>query len=119
MFSLGVENRVPSEVDVAHVVAEEANWIRDGNAQVLQDAFEPDSFARDDCCTPVIGLRGRRCDCRWLLAALGDRSVAKGEDESGSQSFFSFIVNPVGIGVPFESNWCQNLHLALGLNREG
>ena len=48
MFSPGVENRVASEVDVAYIVVEEANGIRKGNAQILQCALEPYSFACGD-----------------------------------------------------------------------
>ena len=80
VFSPGVKHGVASEVDVAHVVAEDAYWIHDGNAQVLQNSLEPYSFASSDRRTPVFGFRARQCDYRLLLAALGDRSTAKGED---------------------------------------
>ena len=39
MFSSGVKHGVASEVDTAQIVAEDANVIRTGNAQVLHDAL--------------------------------------------------------------------------------
>ena len=41
MFSSGVEHGVASEVDAAHIVVEDANKVRNGNAQVLQESLEP------------------------------------------------------------------------------
>ena len=57
MFSPGVENGVASEVDVAHIVVEEANGIRKGNAQILQYALEPYDFACGDCRAFVLSFR--------------------------------------------------------------
>ena len=76
MFSSGVENGVASEVDAAHIVAEEANGIRKGNAQILQYALEPYGFACGDCRASVFIFRARQCVCQLLLAAPGDRSTA-------------------------------------------
>ena len=39
VFSSGVKHGVASEVDVAYIVAKDANRIRDGNAQVLQNSL--------------------------------------------------------------------------------
>ena len=59
MFSSGVKYGVVSEVNATHVVTEDANRIRDGNAQVLQDSLEPYGFAGGDCRAPVFGFRAR------------------------------------------------------------
>ena len=83
VFSSRMEDGVQSKVDVAHVVVEEANGIRNGNAQILQYALEPYGFACGDCRAPVFGFRARQCDCRLLLTTLEDRSAPEGEDESG------------------------------------
>ena len=56
VFSPGVKHGVASEVDAAHVVAEDADWIHDGNAQVLQNSFEPYGLTRSDCRAPVFGF---------------------------------------------------------------
>ena len=83
MFSLGVKHKVASEVDVAHTVAEDTNGIRKGNAKILQDALEPDGLTRGNRCAAIFGFCARQRDCRLLLAAPGDRSNPKGEDEFG------------------------------------
>ena len=44
VFSSGVKHGVVSEVDAAHIVVKDANRIRDGNAQVLQNSLEPYNF---------------------------------------------------------------------------
>ena len=75
MFSPGVEHGVASEVDVSHIVAKDANGIRKGNAQILQDALEPYGFACSDCRASVFSFRARQCDCRLLPTAPGDRST--------------------------------------------
>ena len=59
MFSSGVKHGVASEVDAAHIVAKDANRIRNGNAQVLQDSPEPYGFADGDYCALVFGFRAR------------------------------------------------------------
>ena len=56
MFSSGVKHGVASEVDVAHIVAEDANRIRKGNAQVLQDALKPYDFAGGDDRASIFGF---------------------------------------------------------------
>ena len=83
MFSPVVEHEVASEVDAAHIVAEDANRIRKGNTKILQDALEPYGFIEGNCRASIFDLRARQCDCRLLLAAPGDRSNPKGEDEFG------------------------------------
>ena len=92
MFSSGVKHGVASEVDVAHMIAEDANRIRKGNAQILQDAVEPYSFVGGDCHASVFSFRAPQCDCRLLLTAPGDRSTTEGEDESGCRSSIGFRV---------------------------
>ena len=57
MFSPSVENGVASEVDVAHIVVEEANGIRKGNAQILQYALEQYGFACGDYHASVFSFR--------------------------------------------------------------
>ena len=64
MFSPGVENEVVSEVDVAHIV------------QILEYALEPYSFACGDYRASIFSFHARQCDCRLLLATLGDHSTA-------------------------------------------
>ena len=59
VFSSGVKHRVVSEVDVARIVAEDANRIRDGNAQVLQNLLDPYGFASGDCRAPIFGFYAR------------------------------------------------------------
>ena len=78
-FSPRMDYGVPSVVDTAPVVAKEANWIRDGNTHILQNAFEPHSFTHGDCCAPIFGLCVRQCDSQLLLVALGDRSATEAE----------------------------------------
>ena len=63
VFSPRVEDGVPSEVDVAHVVTKEANWIHNGNAQILQYALDPYDFTCGDCRAPVFGFCAQQCDC--------------------------------------------------------
>ena len=59
VFSTGVKHGVASEVDVAHVVAEDADWIHDGNAQVLQNLLEPYGLTCSDYRAPVFGFCAR------------------------------------------------------------
>ena len=82
IFSAGVKHGVASEVDAAYIVAEDVNRIRNGNAQVLQNALEPYGFTCDDCRASIFGFRARQCDCQLLLIAPGDRSTVEGEYES-------------------------------------
>ena len=65
-----------SHVNFSHIVAEEANGIRKGNAQILQYALEPYSFACGDFRASLFSFRARQCDYRLLLAAPGDHSTA-------------------------------------------
>ena len=104
MFSSGMEHGVASEVDVAHIVVEDVNRIRKGNAQILQDALEPYGFACGDCRASVFSFCARQCDCRLLLTTPGDCSIAEGEDESGCRSSIRFVACPVRVCVSFESN---------------
>ena len=104
VFSPGVKHGVASEVDAAHIVAEDADRMHDGNAQVLQDSLEPYGFASNDCRAPVFGFCARQRDCRLLLAALGDRSTAEGEYETGCRSSVRSVACPVRVRVSFESN---------------
>ena len=83
MFSPGVEHGVASEVYAAHIVAEQENGNRKGNAQILQYALEPYIFACGDCRASVFSFYARQCHCQLLVTALGDRSIAQGEEESG------------------------------------
>ena len=63
VFSSDVKHRVASKVDAAHIVAEDANGIRDGirdgNALVLQNSLEPYGFTSGDCRAPVFGFRAQ------------------------------------------------------------
>ena len=43
------------------------------------------------------------------VVALRNVSAADGEDESGGRSSVVLIAGPVGIDVPFESNWCGRI----------
>ena len=71
-----MEHGVASEVNAAHIVAEEANGIRKGNTQILQYALEPYDFACGDCRALVFSFRARQCDYRLLFVAPRDHSIA-------------------------------------------
>ena len=112
MFSPCVEHGLGSEVDAAHVVAEDVNRIRKGNAKVLQDALEPYGFACGGCRASVFSCRASvfsfrvgQCDCRLLLVAPGDRSTAEGEYKLGCRTSVRFVACPVYICVSFKSNY--------------
>ena len=106
MLCACVEHRVPSQMNIAHVVAVKGNQILDGNAQILQYPLELYGFI---CChrrAPVFGLCARKSDGWLLLATPGDGSTSEGEDKTRSSSSIGFVASPVGICVPFELNWC-------------
>ena len=92
VFSSGVKHGVAREVYAAHIIAEDADRIRDGNAQVLQDSLEPYGFASGDRRAPVFGFRAQLCDCRLLLTTPGDYSSAEGEHEPRWRSLVRFVV---------------------------
>ena len=45
VLSLSMENQVPSQVNVARVVAVEEDGIFDGDVQILENPLNPDGFA--------------------------------------------------------------------------
>ena len=104
MFCSGVKHGVAREIYTAHIVAEDADRIRDGNAQVLQKSLEPYSFTSGDCRAPIFGFCARQGDCRLLLVAPSDNSIVEGEGEPLGRWSACLIASLVCISVPFESN---------------
>ena len=77
-----LEERFPSEVNTAHVVAIAENQILDGNVdRFLKYPFQPNGFIGVNCRAPVFSLCARECDCRLLFVAPGYSSTAEGENE--------------------------------------
>ena len=99
MFGPGVEHGVTSEVDVAHIVAEDVNGIRKGNTQILQDALEPYSFTCDDCRNSVFSFRARQCNCQLLLATPGNRGAPKLKRKTRCIPMIIEISDPINICV--------------------
>ena len=104
-----VEHYVLSQIDIAHVVAEEGSRILDAYAQILQYPLEPYGFTCNHCRTPVFRLCARKRDGRLLLATPGYCSDAEGENKYGGLSSIGFVAGPIGICVPLESNWHRSL----------
>ena len=69
VLGLSMEDWVPNEVNIAHVVAVEENRILDGNTQIAKYPFRPNSFTGGDCRGPVFSFCARLCDCQLLFAA--------------------------------------------------
>ena len=102
VLSLSMKQWVPRQVNATHVVGVEEDQISDGNVQILENPLESYKFTCDNCRVPMSGLCARECDCRLLLTAPRNRSIAEGEDECGSS--VRFVARPIRICVSFESN---------------
>ena len=106
MLCMHVEHRVPSQIDIAHVVTEKGSRILDGKTPILQYPLEPYDFTCGHHRAPIFRLCARKSDDWLLLAAPGYGFATEGENKSGGCSSIGFVAGPIVVCVPLESNWC-------------
>ena len=100
-----MEDGVSNKMNTFEIVTVEQDWTVDGEVQILKYPLEPYDFTYCNNRAPVFDLCAQQCNNRPLFTAPWYCSVVEGENKIGGRSSIGLIVGPVGIHIPFESNW--------------
>ena len=106
VLSLGMEDGVLRELDVAEVVTVDRRQIRHLLLQILKQSLQPYGLACRNSRFSILGFSAQWGNCRLLLATPRDRATPKREGVCKRGSAISGIASPISIGVADQLHAC-------------